>query len=650
VRRVSDASRGVAISSGIPDDAKQLDKAAVAWLETIGQDTVATIQNHPSKTIVPAPSPSTGGGRALANLEALVADIHRVELGALIGEGGMGRVHSAEQVALGRAVAVKTLKTDKRNPGAALDLLREAWVTGALEHPNIVPVHALELDGDGIPSIVMKKIAGVEWSALLGNAAEVERRFGARDLLAWNLEILMRVLDALRFAHSLGIVHRDLKPANVMVGDFGEVYLLDWGIAVSLRDDGSGRFPLAAHATQLAGTPSYMAPEMLGREDGSRLGERTDVYLAGAVLCELISGKPPHAGSNMYAVIASVVASRPELPASAPPELARICARAMQAEPEKRFASVDELQRALRDYLGHRLSDVIAMRAKDRLAELTALLAQPDPPRDEIYRMFGACRSGFRDALAVWSGNETASGGLVEATVVVANYELAHNHPQAAVALLGELPEPHPLFATAQDEAVKHANRIAQLETLGRDLDKRIGTRTRAAFVLVFGVAFTILPTVIWQIPMFHDASAAAHAAWAIGMGSALTLAAWWARESVTATVFNRRVVGTFLFMFAIQVVIVIGGALADRPPMENYLWNLLLYTMIAGMLAITVEPFLWPSVPVYIATYLLARRFPDLALPLSSIPNLTLTLLAAYRWRPATFRYTPEERAQRQR
>ncbi len=584
---------------------------------------------------MPGPSPSTNGGRALANLEALIEDIHRVELGALIGEGGMGLVHSGEQVALGRAVAVKTLKADKRNPGAALDLLREAWVTGALEHPNIVPVHALELDGDGIPSIVMKKIAGVEWSALIVDAEEVARRFGAKDLLAWNLEILMRVLDALRFAHSLGIIHRDLKPANVMVGDFGEVYLLDWGIAVSMRDDGSGRFPLAEHATQLAGTPSYMAPEMLGREDGVGVTERTDVYLAGAVLCEVISGKPPHVGSNMYAVIASVIASRPELPASAPPELARICARAMQLDPEQRFTSVDELQRALRDYLGHRLSDVIAMRAKERLSELVDLLAGPEPPRDEIYRMFGACRSGFRDALSVWSGNETASRGLIDATVVVAKYELAHDRPQAAVALLGELPDPHPLLDTAHDEAAKHSQRMAQLETLGRDLDKRIGTRTRSALTLVFGVAFTILPVAIWRIPMFYESSHAAHAAWAIGMGAMIAVAAWWARESVTATVFNRRILGTFLFMFVIQALIAIGGALGDRPPTDNYTWNLLLYTMISGMMAITVEPFLWPAVPIYIATYLVARRFPDLALPLASVPNLAMTLLAAYRWRP---------------
>jgi len=617
----------------------------------LGQDTVATIENRPHDTIIPAilsGAPSTGGGRALANLEALAADIHRVELGDTIGQGGMGIVRSGEQVALGRAVAVKTLKVDKRNPGAALDLLREAWVTGALEHPNIVPVHALELDPDGVPSIVMKKISGVEWSALIADPAEVARRFGAHDLLAWNLEILMNVLDALRFAHSHGIVHRDLKPANVMIGEFGEVYLLDWGIAVSLRDDGSGRFPLAEHATQLAGTPSYMAPEMLGRDDGPPISERTDVYLAGAVLHELITGKPPHAGTNLYAVIASVIASRLELPASAPPELARICARAMQVDPAQRFASVAELQRAIRDYLGHRLSDLIAGRARERLTELLELLGRAEPAEHDVYRLFGACRYGFRDALATWGDNEEAQRGLVDATVAVARYELARNQPQAAVALLGELPAPHPLLPTARAAADKRAEELAKLEHLRRDLDKRIGTRTRTFLVLLFGISFSIMPVVIWLVPAFYNAPPVLHVAWALTLAAAIGVASWWARESLTATAFNRRLFVMFLFCFLGQALIAAGGMLAGRPTIDNYSTNVLLYTAVVGGMAIMLEPKLWPAVPVYMATFLVGRWAPDLALPLSGIPNLVATALATYHWRPSSIRLTPEERAAR--
>jgi eukaryotic-like serine/threonine-protein kinase len=244
----------------------------------VGAETVATLAGSPTSTIVPPVArPTTGGARALEVLEELAGDTEQLRIGSVIGEGGMGIVHAAEQVALGRTVAVKSLKPGRRDPVASLDLLREAWVTGSLEHPNIVPVHYLKVMRDGPPSIVLKRIEGVEWSRLLHDAGEVERRFGAKDLLAWNVGILLQVLNALRFAHRHGILHRDLKPSNVMIGDYGEVYLLDWGIAVSLRDDGSGRLPLASHAAQLAGTPCYMAPEMLGREGDLPLSERTDV-------------------------------------------------------------------------------------------------------------------------------------------------------------------------------------------------------------------------------------------------------------------------------------------------------------------------------------------------------------------------------------
>jgi len=215
--------------------------------------------------------------------------------------------------------------------------------------------------------VVLRKIIGFtergDEPHVRPGGGEVARRFGAADLLTWNLGILLHVLNALRFAHKLGILHRDLKPGNVMIGDFGEVYLLDWGIAVSLRDDGTGRFPLASAASTLAGTPAYLAPEMLGRAGGPPLSERTDVYLVGAVLHEIIAGHPPHRGNNSLAVITSVLASRPELPASAPPELARICTRAMHAEPEQRFESADALRLAFKHQPGDRGSEPPTKRA-----------------------------------------------------------------------------------------------------------------------------------------------------------------------------------------------------------------------------------------------------------------------------------------------
>ena len=628
----------------------------MAWLDTVGADagaeTVSTFVDAPQETIVPPPlvSPSTGGARALANLDAL-GNPHELRLGVTLGEGGMGVVRVAEQVALGRTVAVKSLKPGKRDPGAALDLLREAWITGTLEHPNVVPVHALELE-DGAPSIVMKRIEGIVWSTLVGNADEVARRFGATDLLAWNLGILLAVLNALRFAHKLGIIHRDLKPGNVMIGDFGEVYLLDWGIAVSLHDDGSGRFPLAKLATHLAGTPAYMAPEMLGRSDVGPLSERTDVYLAGAVLHEIIAGQPPHRGASALAVVASVLASRTELPAQAPPELARICARAMHPEPEQRFESVDALRMALQRYLEHRGSEQLAARASERLVELRTALratsAHAEALHDDIYRLFGACRYGFRDALSVWPDNEQATRGLVETVEAVAAYELEHGRAQAALSLLGELAEPSPLLERARAEAAKQAARVEQLERMERDHDTKIGSRTRTFLTLVFGVMFTLVPLVFAQVPSVHNMPHAMHVAAAGVFLALLSVAIYWARDSLMATSMNRRLGASILFLFGAQGLLAAGSWLAGRPPDELYTLNLFMYAVFSGMLAIALDLWLLPASVAYAIAFLLAAHDPRFTLYAGSFCNALITVLGLWRWRPATVRYSDEENVAR--
>ena len=160
-------------------------------------------------------------------------------LGAVLGAGGMGVVHQAHQRSLRREVAVKQLRDGVQRTEGVGALLTEARITGALEHPSIVPVHALGVDAAGAPLLVMKKVEGAtledlmqqddhpEWPALIA-------RHG--DRIAVFVEVLMRVAEALHFAHTKSIFHRDIKPANVMVGSFGEVYLLDWGVALSAAE------------------------------------------------------------------------------------------------------------------------------------------------------------------------------------------------------------------------------------------------------------------------------------------------------------------------------------------------------------------------------------------------------------------------------
>ena len=592
--------------------------------------------------------------RALELLRVLATAEPSLQLqtGGVIGQGGMGIVHAAEQVALGRTVAVKTLRADRRGERvAALDLLREAWVTGMLEHPNVVPIYNLGVDESGSPLIVMKRVAGVEWSRLADDAAAVAQQFGATDLLAWNLGILMQVLNALRFAHHHGVIHRDLKPSNVMIGNFGEVYLLDWGIAVSLRDDGTGRLPLAAHATQLAGTPSYMAPEMLGRDGDAPLSERTDVYLAGSVLFEIIAGRPPHVGASALEVLASVISSNPELPPGVPAELARICQTAMAEDPAQRFDSVEALRLALQQYLEHRGSAEVGARADLRMHQLLAAQDSREPDsaqHDEIYRLFGACRFGFHEALAVWRDNADARAGLARSSIAMAEYELARGNPDAALAvladdLLGDAAPPA-LIERARAEAQAKARRVEELEDLGAEHDDVIGRRTRTFLVMTLGLALALAPFVLGitgpavtspRLLLFGVASA-----------SALLVLVAWSRETMMATRNNRRLVAGIVLAFGAQIAASLVGWISDVDVAITCAFLPLTWALYTGMLAVGTSPWFWPTSGAYLAVALVCARWPSAFMFAVSGGNLMFVISGALAWSPGTVLPSPAELA----
>ncbi len=253
-----------------------------------------------------------GNGAHHTERSAAVYDVER-----LIGRGGFGEVFEARQSSLRRSIAIKRLRQDlvegeNVQPESASALTRdfelEALTTASLDHPNIVPVHDLGRDAEGRPVLAMKLVRGEPWSALVkGDFADLS----AEDFLARHIPILIDVVQAVAFAHSRGIVHRDLKLSQVMVGQFGEVMLMDWGLAIAVdptrrasRASTDSRLPdemteihdslpSTKTATNPAGTPAYMAPEQcLSTPD--MLGAWTDIYLLGGVLYHLLTGKPPH--------------------------------------------------------------------------------------------------------------------------------------------------------------------------------------------------------------------------------------------------------------------------------------------------------------------------------------------------------------------
>ncbi|HEY5938859.1 MAG TPA: serine/threonine-protein kinase, partial [Kofleriaceae bacterium] len=212
----------------------------------------------------------------------------RYLLGKLLGKGGMGEVVQATDQQIKREVAIKRMRQVSEH--ATARFVREARIQGRLDHPAIVPVHELSVDAEGRPYFVMKRLTGTTLQHILeqGEASHHTRR----SLLRAFIDVCL----AVEFAHSRGIVHRDLKPANIMLGDYGEVYVLDWGVARVLGEDEetepSGETnPGKTEAGAILGTVGYIPPEQLRAET---VDARADVYALGCILFEILAGSTLH--------------------------------------------------------------------------------------------------------------------------------------------------------------------------------------------------------------------------------------------------------------------------------------------------------------------------------------------------------------------
>ena len=517
-----------------------------------------TMMRSPNSTIEPSDRRSDAAGKqAVADLEG---HEHRIMTGlameSTIGQGGMGIVRLATQRSLGRKVAVKTLRPESRTDAATLRLLREAWVTGSLEHPNIVPVYDLGLDEDGSPIIVLKKIEGVEWGELINDAKLVEQRFGGTDLLEYNLRILVQLCNAVSLAHARKIVHRDLKPENVMIGSYGEVYLVDWGIAVSLVPDPEGRLPVVKEVADIAGTPCYMAPEMVGAM--GTITQRTDIYLLGAILHEILTGRPPHQG-NFTQIMASIVTSTFRYDPSIPAELAAIAQKAMARDAANRFASADDLRKAVEQYLERRGSLALSAEAEKRLVSMREL-ASRGGAREDIYRLAAEARFGFRQAEEASRGNEHAVAGLRATIELLVRFELDHGTPEGAASALAELKEP-PAELTAQVQAALAAHdvekkKIEELARIGAQFDPTTGRRTRlAASILIVGTWILSPLTGPWMEHHFSsDLLPRLLYVWMAVLAGFVQLISFWGRESLSKTSVNRRTHALVLISLAVAL------------------------------------------------------------------------------------------------
>ncbi|MEZ4316433.1 MAG: serine/threonine-protein kinase [Myxococcota bacterium] len=447
----------------------------------------------PHLTMTRAPTPTPAEVRAV---EALREEVEALELGATLGEGGMGLVRLGIQRRLGREVAVKTLRPGV-NPKASVSLLQEAWVTGSLEHPNVVPIYDVTMDRDALPQVVLKRIEGTCWTDLLDDPTLLDPAHRS-DPVARHLDVLVSVCNAVEFAHSRGILHRDLKPDNIMVGRFGEVFLLDWGIAAALEPDPSGRFPLARDQRFPTGTPIYMAPEMAS-DDGSALCRETDVFLLAGLLFRLLAGRPPRVGASLYDVL-STVEEPIVLDESWPEDLRDLMARGFALDPAAR-PTATAFREAVERHLRRR--DVLQLfaHAGDRIDALRALLDRTEPDRIEVYDLFGACRFGLREVLARWPEHQAASAALRGLLLHMATYELDQGDPRAARVLLSEIADPPP-DVVARLEALERSIEAdrERLARLTAEADPTTGSQTRLLVLGALGVIWLGGPTIL---PLF---------------------------------------------------------------------------------------------------------------------------------------------------
>jgi serine/threonine protein kinase len=338
----------------------------------------------------------------------------KYEIGSIIAEGGMGTVVEAQERLLRRRVAMKMM----HNSGLQEELVRfieEAQITGQLEHPNIVPVYELGVDEENHAFYTMKLVRGVTLHDVLQSIAQNEAATLAKYPLSVLLTIFQKVCDALAFAHSKGVIHRDLKPANIMLGEYGEVLVMDWGLArasgrneaagtepertlvqSSRRDEGSGMMTMAG---MVLGTPHYMPPEQ-ARGETDKFDARTDVYALGSILYHILTLEPPISGDNIDELLQSVadgkVAPRfavrdtqriestrhlGHIPGGKIPEaLAAITRKAMSMEQDDRYRTVKELQIAVQEFQSGPTPSAVVLRSGAATEE------KPAPPASKDFR------------------------------------------------------------------------------------------------------------------------------------------------------------------------------------------------------------------------------------------------------------------------
>ena len=413
----------------------------------------------------------------------------------ILGEGGMGIVFLGEQQFPNREIAIKKSKKES-NQGRQL-LFNEAMIMGTLEHPNIIPIHSIHRNAENGIEVVMKRIQGETLSQKLKKKSYVGQE------LRQILQEMLSLFNALEFAHQKGFIHRDIKPDNIMFGDYGEIYLLDWGIAHKLSEGGS--------ESCVVGTLAYMAPEMLSGHTID-LSPQTDVYLMGATLHEVITGQRRHEKAPIQDMLLAIKNSPSyQYELEVPSEPAKLINSACHKEPNQRPKTMSNFKEKISEFLQHWDALYLCKLAQKDLKSLEKLndeAISDDELRYEQQNLLNQAKFGFTQALRMWPDCTEAHSSLKKVFYKMIDIKMELNEPKSALMLLNEMhiirSSLDPKDIKLRQDITKKIENLKEIQQLLKDRDQSISLEVRRKLGLGLIVS-TVILICIYVMTGLHD-------------------------------------------------------------------------------------------------------------------------------------------------
>ena len=470
----------------------------------------------------------------------------------LLGRGRSSLILTGQQQSLRRTVAFKRSSLSRQADGQD-SLTQEALVTASLEHPNIIPVYDLTWDEEGCPLMVMKQVEGSTWSSYLSQRPAFDNPRWS-SWLRRQIQVLLEVCKALQYAHKHNIVHLGLKTDDIMLGDFGEVHIIDWGLAQVLKSGES----------QPPSNEALPPGELYSLLFSEKLSERTDIFLLGMLLFEVLTGQPPVLCSDSPRKLdLSPLEDKPRL-------LREICEKAMDPDPEQRYQNVEVVQKALQEYLQHWSSIQISSQAVEKLTLLKQQIQDFDDEqkhREETDRLFAQCHFGFSQALELWKGNKEALHGLQESIETMIRFYLDQEAPAQVESLLHQLPQENPQLESEwrnlSYRLKVRQNELQKLRQLQKDYDPEVDAQLRRRSpLLLSGIGFVLILGIVvflWQTTytLSTEWYMVLDGVWLLSM----SFLGWLGRKEWFGTQVNRHL-GMILFLDSVARLVLRGFAL----------------------------------------------------------------------------------------